>query len=456
MKRTLWLAAMLVLLTGCAASTVSNVPQAHPAPLAEAPLDVDLEDLKGELAAALHEIEARSTGEVKPAVVDAEAMTSMVIPDHSSIAGAVEYFSTTLHDKIQRSLIRSATFKAMVDEVLDEYRLPRALAYLPVIESAYVPTLTSSAGAHGLWQFMPATGMEYGLTIDWWMDERAHPEESTRAAAYYLRDLYAMFNDWPLALAAYNAGPGRIRRTLESTGATSFWELYENGSIPRETRGYVPTFYATVIIASDPATYGFELLESDKQDLRRVAVEGPVSLEYVAQVCGLPVDVLQNLNPHLRRSIVPPGTNSLRVPPAAVEAIAARATTMRYEDPHVQIATFTVRPGDSLKKLSRAVGVPSDQILKMNGLRGPNVAAGQTIFLPVSQTALSAKLEAARHATADRYHTVRKGDTLFSIARRHGLTVEELVDLNRLSGDQTIHPGDRLRVRLSGTVTGGM
>jgi membrane-bound lytic murein transglycosylase D len=343
----------------------------------------------------------------------------------------------------------------MVDEVLDEYKLPRALAYLPVIESAYVPTVTSSAGAYGLWQFMAPTAKEYGLDIDWWIDERAHPEMATRAAAYFLRDLYGMFGDWPLALAAYNAGPGRVRRALEETGASTFWELYDQAAIPRETRGYVPTFFATVLIASDPAAYGFELRENQDSDVRRVIVQGPVSLDYVAEVCGTSADELRKLNPQLRRGVLPPRSTALRVPSAAVEPIAARAASLRYEDPYMKIATFTLRPGDSLKKLSRALGVSSEEIARMNNLRKPTVGVGQTIFLPVGQTELSAKLDAARHQSAARYHTVKKGETLFSIARRHGLSVEELTDLNRL-GNHTIQPGERLRVSLGGTLTGGM
>ena len=223
------------------------------------PAKLQADEYRRAVEAAYNEIVARDGKPVSAPTVDVEAAVSMPIPEHPTIRGALQYFTTDLKPSIQESLIRSAKYKKLIDKALDDYKLPRGLAYLPVIESAYVPTLTSRAGAHGIWQFMPETAREYGLRVDWWVDERADPERSTRAAAAYLKDLYRQFNDWPLALAAYNAGPGRIRRAMASTGAATFWELLDAGAVPKETRGYVPTFFATLTIASDPATYGFRL-----------------------------------------------------------------------------------------------------------------------------------------------------------------------------------------------------
>src|SRR5262249_20524899 len=191
--------------------------------------------------------------------------------------------------------------------------------YLPVIESAYLPGLTSRAGARGIWQFMSETADDYGLRVDWWVDERADPERSTRAAAAYLRDLYKQFQDWPLALAAYNAGPTRIRRALDDQGATTFWELLEAAAIPKETRGYVPTFFATLMIASDPSTYGFQLGQQPTANGQpsAVNVEGPVSLRFIADVAGIDEKTLRELNPALRRGVAPPGKGAIRVTPGA-------------------------------------------------------------------------------------------------------------------------------------------
>jgi membrane-bound lytic murein transglycosylase D len=455
MKRTYWLACVPLLLVGCAASSSAPAAKPQPAPSILVQPDRDALELQKALEEAQALIDARTSGVVKPVIVDADAMLSMQIPQHPSIDGALQYFSTTLQPKIQNSLRRSAAHKAMVDQVLDEFKLPRALAYLPIIESAYVPTLTSSAGAHGLWQFMPATGLEYGLDIDWWIDERAHTEKSTRAAARYLRDLYRMFGDWSLALAAYNAGPGRVRRALADSNSATFWDLYEKSAIPRETRGYVPTFYATVIIASDPGAYGFELLENQSTDAKRVSVDGPVSLDYIAEVTGAQLEDLRRLNPELKRGVVPPRSSTIRVPSDFAQAVFDRASSMRYEDPYMAVASFTLRPGDTLTRISKAIGVPVDEISKMNGLRSPKVAVGRSIFLPVRQTELSARLEAVHSAPADRYYIIKQGDTLYSIARRNGLTVEELVDLNRLPADHVIQPGARLRVSMGSAVTAG-
>lgn len=454
-RNRLSLLGLSLLLGACATGAPQATIPASPLPnLAEVDPVADAAELRESLQAAMSQIELRTSGTVKPAIIDAEAMSSIEIPEHESIRGAVKYFSTTLQPKIQRSLHRSAGYKAMVDKVLDEYRLPRALAYLPVIESAYVPTLTSSAGAYGLWQFMPPTAREYGLNIDWWVDERADPEKATRAAAHYLRDLHRMFGDWSLALAAYNAGPGRVRRALKSSGSTTFWELSEKQAIPKETRGYVPTFYATVLIASDPEAYGFELLEPSSPDVRKVPVVGPVSLSWMAEVAGLETEVLAELNPELRRGVVPPGVTPVRIPAKSADIVRSRAATLRDEDPTVAVASFVMRPGDSISKLARTLGIGEDEILKMNSLQTASVRPGDAIYLPVRQTELSMMLQ-RRSAPASTIHEVQKGDTLYSIARRNNLTVDELLGLNGLDSSHVLQPGERLRVTLGTALTSG-
>lgn len=295
------------------------------APKVSAQLDAD--EFRKQLESAYTHILSRD-GKTVPAdapVVDLEAAASIPIPEHRTINSAVRLFSVDMKHSIQTSLIRSGRYRKLIDQALAEQKLPKGLAYLPVIESAYMPTLTSRAGAYGIWQFMPETAREYGLRVDWWVDERADPERSTRAAAKYLKDLHRMFDDWSLALAAYNCGPGRVRRTLAEAGASSFWELLDAGLLPKGTRGYVPTFYATLLIASDPETYVFTLGKVVEHDEKRVEIRGPVSLAYLAEAIGVERELLEELNPALRRGVVSPGRAAVRQEERALGGRAPRA-----------------------------------------------------------------------------------------------------------------------------------
>ena len=316
------------------------------------------------------------------------------IPQHPSVGNALTVLTTTFRNGVQDSLLRSAPYQQMIESVFAEYHLPRALACLPMIESAYSQTLTSRAGARGIWQFMTSTAREYGLRVDDLVDERADAERSTRAAAAYLQDLYRQFHDWPLALAAYNAGPTRIRRAMMSARARTFWDLLDASAIPAETRGYVPSFYAAITIAADPIAYGFRPGEAVDPGVRRIEIEGPVSLRAIAEAASLDEAALRSCNPAYQRGIVPPGRATIVVPAAAGEIVLARASALRDDD-----ATFA--------ELSEPPLIQQHQ------------------------------------------YEVKKGDTMYSIARRFELTVDELRDLNGLAPDCVIHPGDKLIVASS-------
>jgi membrane-bound lytic murein transglycosylase D len=436
----------------CASSTpppkaVAAAPALQPPSAAK----LQAEEYRKALEAAYAEIVAREGKPVAAPAVDIEAAASIPIPDHPTIRGALQYFTTDLKPSIQESLLRSGKYKKLIDKALDDYKLPHGLAYLPVIESAYVPSVTSRAGAHGIWQFMPETARDYGLRVDWWVDERADPERSTRAAAAYLKDLYRQFNDWPLALAAYNAGPGRIRRAMQSSGSVTFWDLLENEAVPKETRGYVPTFFATLTIASDPATYGFRLGQPIDFDRSAVEIEGPLSLRYLASVAHVDESLLRDLNPALRQGIVPPGKVTVRVPSKSAETVAARAATLRNEDANIAICNYTLREGESLKRIARALGTDIETLIAMNNLRSPDaIGEGDAVYLPVRARELGALL-----AHSDAYYAVKKGDTYYSIAKSHNLTVDELLALNELEAEHKLHPGERLRVTAPRAVSAG-
>lgn len=462
MRKLPLLLTVFLFATACATAPQENSrsaqPRTLPPPAGAASEAADPAREAAELRAALEEAYARLSERQEKstlAIVDADAGLSIPIPQHRTIDGAVKYFSNGLKKSIQGSLTRSAEYKQLIDGVLDEYKLPRAFAYLPVIESAYHPTLTSTAGARGIWQLMPATARHYGLRVDYWVDERVNPEKSTRVAARFIRDLWNQFHDWPLVLAAYNAGPGRVRRTLNEKNASTFWELLEQSALPKETRGYVPTFYATMMIVSNPEAYGFELRDAEPRNEKIITLAGPLSLDYVAEVAGTSAEKLKKLNAEYRNGIIPPGRAKVKVPPAAAEILSAKADSLRYEDPHVAVATYTLRGSDSINKLAEMIGTSKDTIAQMNGLSSAeSLRAGATIYLPVQQATLSNVLR-GQHSPAASFYTVAAGDTLYSIAKRHDLSVDELVDLNRLSDGEAIRPGQQLKVSLGASLTAG-
>ena len=370
----LMLVAMVVCSAGCATRPISSVP-------ADSTMHSEESGLIADLEAAGETPESRDVPPMIAPRADIVAAASIPIPGHRSVQSAINLFTTELRASVQESLVRSARYKPMIDRVLEEYRLPKALAYLPVIESAYLPALTSRAGARGIWQFMPQTAREYGLRIDWWVDERADPERSTRAAAAYLKDLYREFNDWPLALAAYNCGAGRIHRALSETAGASFWYLLERTAIPAETRGYVPTFFAAITIASDPGAYGFRLADPIESNETQVAIEGPLSLRYLAEAANVDEEILQSLNPSFRRAIVPPGRSTVIVPAAAAERIAARATTLKDEE-GIADGRYVVRKGDTLASVARRFNLTVSELREINRFsRSHKLRAGEKVRL---------------------------------------------------------------------------
>ena len=444
---------LLLVASACATAPTTSRTIVAPPVVNRATLDrpaSEFHQTGQELEKAYQAIVEKEAHPLPAQAVDLLAALSIPIPDHPAIRSAVTLFSRSLKPSVQESLIRSGRYRKLIEKALDEYHLPPGLAYLPVIESAYIPTLTSRAGAHGIWQFMPQTAREYGLRVDWWVDDRADPERSTRAAAAYLKDLYRQFNDWSLALAAYNAGPSRIRRAMASTGATTFWQLLEQTAVPRETRGYVPTFFATLMIASDPAAYGFRLGNPLPLEAVPVDVEGPVSLRYLAEAAQVDEATLRELNPSLRQALVPPGRTSIRIPSRAAQSIADRATTLRNDDASLKLCSFTLREDDSAESLADVVGAKLDTILAMNGRTEDDFEEGESILLPVRARELGSLLN-----QGIALYAVKRGDTMYSIAKAHGLSVPELLELNDFSKGHTLHPGDHVRTSTARALAAG-
>ena len=260
----------------------------------------------------------------------------------------IELFQGRLHDFIEEGLKRGGKYLPMIQNVFRAEGLPLDLAYVPLIESAFKPNALSRAKAKGVWQFMSGTALENGLRRDWYIDERSDPEKATVAAAKYLKMLSGMFSgDWHLALASYNGGPGRMQRAIKRVGVDDFWKLAAEGSkiLPRETREYVPMILAAIVIARNPAQYGFEFEPETPAAYEQIRLDRPVDLRRVAEWAGTTIDEIQALNPELRRWTTPIRDEQydLRVPEGTGELVMARLK----EAPAIDVASLEVVHGET-------------------------------------------------------------------------------------------------------------
>jgi membrane-bound lytic murein transglycosylase D len=240
-------------------------------------------------------------------------------------------------------------------DILKEKNMPEDLVFLPMVESGFNPRAYSSARAAGPWQFIAGTAKRYGLVIDWWRDERKDPVKSTVAAADYLKDLYGMFGSWSLALAAYNAGEGRIAKALRRTDSDNLWSLLDTTQIRQETKDYVPRYIAATIIANTPEDYGFrDLSYHEPFEYDEVILYTPVDLEVIAKCAGTGVDEIRELNPELRRWSTPPNLSeyTLRLPVGTADAFIENLSDMP-DDKLFSYDSYTVKKNETLKKIDR-------------------------------------------------------------------------------------------------------
>ena len=395
------------------------------------------------------------------------------IPLNARVLSYVELFQGRLRTFIQDGLERGAKYLPMIQSVFRAEGLPLDLAYVPLIESAFKPNALSRANAKGVWQFMRATGLENGLRHDWYVDERSDPEKSTRAAAKYLRTLNDMFGgDWHLALASYNGGPGRVQRAMKRAGRDDFWTLTNKpGFLPRETREYVPMILAAIIIARNPAQYGFSVDAPDAPGVETVRLMGPIDLRRVAEWTGTSIQTIQSLNPELRRWTTPLRADGyeLKVPAGTSEPLMARLEQSTPSD-RAALNWYTVRRGETLATIARKLSVSRADLAQANYLSAQaRVSVGQKLVIPRAPAVLMAAqpdrpvpvtesrravrgddaVSGAPHAQASEnsrlIYRVKKGDTLSSIARLFETTVASLRAWNQLSSTR-IHVGDRLTI----------
>jgi len=356
------------------------------------------------------------------------------IDANEQVAASIHFFQTRGRETWTAWMRRSGRYREIILPILRKEGLPEDLLFLAMIESGFNPRAYSRAHAVGLWQFMSATGKREGLTIDHWVDERRDPVRSTKAAATHLRGLYKRFGDWRLAAAAYNSGSGRVRRAIDKAGSRDFWAL----DLPRETRNYVPLLMAAAVIAKSPETFGFQLPEPeapirwDEVQLKRF-----VHLETASGLLGPKAD-LRQLNPELRRPITPPMAKNyhLKVPPGTGKRLLAQLAKLPASA-QPGVYEYAVQRGDNLWTIARAFGVSSSMIADANDVRGDGlIRPGQTLYIPV---------QGGRPPANGLTHSVRSGESLWTIAKRFGTSVADLRRWNGLT-ESVIRPGQKLTV----------
>ncbi|MFW6333509.1 MAG: LysM peptidoglycan-binding domain-containing protein [Thermodesulfobacteriota bacterium] len=355
---------------------------------------------------------------------------------------------------LQRAMKRAGRYRPYILEELRKAGLPEELSWLPLIESGYRVDAFSPARALGLWQFIPSTGYKFGLKRDRYVDERIDPEKSTLAAIAYLKELHQIFGDWATVLAAYNCGEGRVLRVIRTQNVNyldNFWDLFER--LPRETARYVPRFIATMHMINHPEKYGIDNVTPDTPpEYETLTVSKKACLNSIAKAAGISESVLRDLNPELKQHVLPPRTYSLRVPVGKGATLLSKlAEVPVYNAPKTasndNIVYHRVRKGQSLSTIAGRYGVRISTIMRANNIHRKNyVVAGKILKIPVSPN--SRHLAQSRKAASERasiVHVVKRGDSLWNLARQYGTTTKQIKALNRLSGSR-LSIGQKLKI----------
>jgi membrane-bound lytic murein transglycosylase D len=327
---------------------------------------------------------------------------------------------------VENGLRRSGRYQQMIARVLSEEGVPQDLIYLAQAESAFQPLALSRAGARGIWQFVQWRGNEYGLKRSWWVDERLDPEKATRAAAQHLRDLYGLFGDWYLAIAAYNCGPGNIQKGVERTGYADFWELYKRNVLPRETKNYVPIILALTLIAKDAAHYGIAVDPDPPVEFDVIKPGRAIDLRLVAETIDVDVATLRALNPALLRMATPEDPDFvLYLPTGTSQKFSAEIADIP-PDKWVSWRRHRVESGDTLTSIAKKYRVTPGAIADANDLdRAEPLTPGEKLIIPATRPPEESKSRLVRYR-------VRRGDTVAGIADQFSVTSDQIRKWNGL------------------------
>lgn len=411
--------------------------------------------------------------------------SEMELSYNSVVKKYIEMYADRKRDQVSYMLALGDYYFPMFEQALDAQGLPLELKYLPVIESALNPVAVSRAGATGLWQFMLRTGKGYGLEVNSLVDERRDPHKSTEAAVRYLKDLYAIYGDWNLVIAAYNCGPGNVNKAIaRSGGKRDYWQIYHR--LPRETRGYVPAFIAANYIMNHYADHNICPVHpyNSAMALDTVQVNERIHLEQIAAVLDIAIGELRRLNPQFRKDMIPGDFKaySLVLPSEKVyafidkaveinefrrsEYLTHRSNTDGYLKGDESLSSgngvnvyYRVKKGDNLSTIARRNGISLSQLKSWNGLKSSRIGIGKRLIVgqkeapapeKQAQTTQITQEQLVNASTVNKYYRVKKGDTLDKIARKTGVNVSQLQSWNGLPSTR-IGVGDQLIVGMKET-----
>ncbi|HOG69119.1 MAG TPA: LysM peptidoglycan-binding domain-containing protein, partial [Fibrobacteraceae bacterium] len=368
---------------------------------------------------------------------------SLPVQLNDRVMREIHYLSKAAKSFTEGSLSRKNLYDSLIYAKLKEHQIPEDLIYLALVESGFKVKAYSRAKASGLWQFIPETGKRYGLDVNYWVDMRRNPELATNAAIGYLKRLNNEFNDWLLAMAAYNCGESRVRRllremrsdsTFDSTRTITYWDL----ALPKETMHYVPRILAAMIIGHYPQHYDMVIEPQEKVPFDTITVFDCLPLDLIAKTVGVTEDSIRTLNPELIKSFTPPDIQEyvLKLPFESRERFA-----MAYEE--MDKSQFSrwfhhkVKSGENLGSISRKYGLSIKAIQSSNGMKNTRLRAGQTLLIPLPSVSKKNSSKSTPKPQKVKEYVVKLGDNLASIARQFGVSVENLKSWNKL-GDNTI------------------
>jgi len=382
---------------------------------------------------------------------------------NARVEGWIDYFTGRGRDHMVRYLGRSGKYIPIMKQIFKKSGLPEDLVYLALIESGFNLRAKSRAKAVGPWQFMKPTGKRYGLRVDGWVDERRDPLRSTQAAANYLKDLYLMFESWYLAASAYNAGEYKILRAIEELKTNNFWRISDTKMIRRETKDYIPKLIAAAIIAKNPDKYGFkEVVYQEPLEFEEVIIGSPIKLREVAKVADASEDDILDLNPSFVRGMIPPdGSYDVRVPVGKRVIVERTLATSGQEMEKGDVPKeHVVKSGESLQSISNKYHLKPRDLAAANNLSTrERLSPGSTLLIPSSSekqqpvkkepTKRTVSSVAQITPTIDGnfiIHTVKNGESLWSISEKYDVTVQNIFKWNALKRSHIV-PGKKLKIK---------